>query len=165
MIRYTEEKKTAVLKRMMPPESGSPAKLSAELGISESCLYYWRMQARKKGVWMPDAKQNPEQWSSANKFIVVAETLRMTETELSAYCRQKGLFVEQVKTWRQACEGANEGAEQTRAETRQESRLDKQRIRELERELQRKEKALAEAAALLILRKKLAAFHSESGDA
>ena len=48
MIRYTEEKKASVLKRMMPPESVSVAKLSAELGISESCLYYWRMKAKQQ---------------------------------------------------------------------------------------------------------------------
>lgn len=35
---------------------------------------------------------------------------------------------------------------------------DKKRIRQLERDLQRKEKALAEAAALLILRKKAQAI-------
>ena len=164
MIRYTAEKKTAVLNRMMPPESGSVAKLSIELGISESCLYYWRMKAKQKGALMPDSKQPPEQWSSANKFTVVLETARITETELSTYCRQKGLFVEQVKMWRQICEDANQRAEKISIDSRQESKIDKQRIHLLERELHRKEKALAEAAALLILRKKLDAFYSESED-
>ena len=164
MIRYTEEKKVSVLKRMMPPESCSVAKLSAELGISESCLYYWRMKAKQKGALMPDSTQQPEQWSSANKFTVVLETARMTEAELSTYCRQKGLFVEHVKTWRQICEDANQHAGKMSIETRKESKQDKQRIHVLERELHRKEKALAEAAALLILRKKLDAFYSESED-
>lgn len=164
MIRFTEEKKAAVIKRMMPPESYSLAKLSMELGISESCLYNWRLKARKKGVLVGDAKQKPEQWSSANKFTVVLETARLSETELSAYCRQKGLFVEQVKAWRQACEDANQRTGQSSVETRKALQVDKKRIRELERELQRKEKALAEAAALLILRKKLAAFYSEPED-
>lgn len=164
MIRYTEEKKAAALKRMMAPESCSVAKLSVELGISESCLYHWRIKAQQQGLLMTDSKQHPEQWSSANKFIVVAETFRMTETELSAYCRQKGLFVEQVKAWRQACEGANNGAEKISVEMRKASQADKQHIRDLERELLRKEKALAEAAALLILRKKLAAFYRDAED-
>lgn len=164
MIRYTEEKKAAVLKRMMPPESCSVTQLSVELGISESCLYNWRMKARQKGVLMPDPKQNSAHWNSSNKFIVVLETARMTEAELSTYCRQNGLFIEQVNMWRQACEGANDRAEQASNDSRKESKMDKQRIRELERELQRKEKALAEAAALLILRKKLDAFYSEAED-
>ena len=37
-------------------------------------------------------------------------------------------------------------------------RKDKKRIQELERELRRKDKALAETAALLVLRKKLNAY-------
>lgn len=164
MIRFTEEKKAAALKRMMPPESCPLAKLSIELGISESCLYNWRMKARKKGVLVPDSKQQPEQWSSANKFTVVLETARLSETELSAYCRQKGLFVEQVKAWRQACEDANERAGQSGAETRKALQVEKKRVRDLERELLRKNSALAEAAALLVLRKKLAAFYSEAED-
>ena len=39
---------------------------------------------------------------------------------------------------------------------------DKKRIKALERELRRKEKALAEAAALLVLRKKLNALWAEN---
>jgi len=164
MIRYSEEKKAAALKRMMPPESCSPAKLSVELGISAASLYNWRVKARKEGLAVPDSKQKPEQWSSANKFLIVAESLRLTETELSAYCRQKGLYVEQVKAWRLACETANESSEKNTAETRKALQAEKKRVRELERELQRKEKALAEAAALLILRKKLEAFYHQSED-
>lgn len=47
--------------------------------------------------------------------------------------------------------------QQTRNE-RAQSKEDKKRIRQLEKDLQRKEKALAEAAALLILRKKAQAI-------
>ena len=41
---------------------------------------------------------------------------------------------------------------------------DKKRIKELERELARKDKALAEAAALLLLQKKLDALWNKSED-
>lgn len=41
---------------------------------------------------------------------------------------------------------------------RQQARSDKQEIKQLRRELRHKEKALAEAAALLVLRKKLNAL-------
>ena len=162
MIRYSEEKKAAILKRMLPPERSSIAKLSVELGVSESCLYNWRLKAQKAGALVPHSKQPPEQWSSANKFTVVLETARLNEAELSAYCRQKGLFVEQVKTWRLACETANDRTDHLGIEARKASKADQKRIRDLERELQRKEKALAEAAALLILRKKLEAFYQEA---
>jgi hypothetical protein len=41
---------------------------------------------------------------------------------------------------------------------REQARADKKRIAELERELRRKDKALAETAAILVLRKKMNAF-------
>lgn len=164
MLRYSDEKKAAVLKRMLAPECRSPAQLSKEYGISEATLYNWRKAARAKGSLMPDAKQSPEQWSSENKFTVVVETAHLNENELSAYCRQKGLLVEQVKAWRQACEGANRETDAREQANTKLSKADKKRIAELEKELQRKEKALAEAAALLILRKKLEAFYHKPED-
>jgi transposase-like protein len=164
MKRYSDEKKAAVLKRMLPPECCSPAQLSKVFGISEATLYNWRTAARAKGSLMPDAKQTPEQWSSENKFTVVVETARLNETELSAYCRQKGLLVEQVKAWRKACESANRDTELREQNSAKLSKADKTRIKELEKELQRKEKALAEAAALLVLRKKLEAFYHKPAD-
>jgi len=54
-------------------------------------------------------------------------------------------------------------AEQAR-EQRHQSKDDKRRIQQLEKELQRKEKALAEAAALLILRKKVQAIWGDKED-
>lgn len=47
----------------------------------------------------------------------------------------------------------------------QQTKQDRRRIKELERELRRKDKALAEAAALLVLRKNLAAiFNRDKGE-
>jgi transposase-like protein len=52
---------------------------------------------------VPGSGKSPEQWSAQAKVAVVAETLVLSEVELSAYCREKGLYPEQVKAWRQAC--------------------------------------------------------------
>ena len=85
----------------------------------------------------------------------------LSEAELGQYCREKGLYPDQVKGWKQDClEGFNSNPERQR-ETAKQSRADKKQIRQLEKELSRKEKALAEAAALLVLRKKLKAFYGE----
>ncbi len=107
---------------------------------------------------MPGNGKNAEEWSSKDKFAVVLETAQLNEAELAEYCRRKGLFVEQITVWRDACQEANAqlGA-QTREELAQ-GKSDRKRIKELEKELRRKEKALAEAAALIILRKKAQAI-------
>ncbi len=47
---------------------------------------------------------------------------------------------------------------------REQAKADKKRIKELERELKRKDKALAEAAAILVLRKKFNAYWSDDSE-
>ena len=50
MKQYPEERKQAVLKRMMPPENTPVSVLVEETGISDVTLYHWRKQARAKRV-------------------------------------------------------------------------------------------------------------------
>jgi hypothetical protein len=69
-----------------------------------------------------------------------------------------------VAAWRAACRSANANATEQAREQRQQSKEDRKRIQQLEKELQRKEKALAEAAALLILRKKVQAIWGDKED-
>lgn len=166
MPRYSEARKEAVLRRMMPPENLPLAKVAKETGISEQTLYNWRKQAKLRGLAVPGNGQTPENWSSADKFAVVLETSRLNEAELSEYCRKKGLMPEQVVRWRRACEEANAGVESQEREAAANRREDKKRVKDLERELKRKEKALAETAALLVLSKKYQAFlNKEDEDA
>ena len=107
---------------------------------------------------MPGSGKNAEAWSSEDKFAVVLETAALNATELAEYCRRKGLFAEQIAAWRSVCMSANASVvQQTRSQQAQ-AKEDRKRIRQLEKDLQRKEKALAEAAALLILRKKAQAI-------
>ena len=68
---------------------------------------------------------------------------------------------EQLAQWRGACETANDWDREANRQLKSEQKADRKRIRELERELHRKEKALAEAAALMVLRKKADAIWGE----
>jgi hypothetical protein len=84
----------------------------------------------------------------------VIETAAMNEAELSEYCRQRGLYPEQIRVWREACERANDW---DRAASRQIARETKDAQAAHPgsgARTARKEKALAEAAALMVLRKK-----------
>src|SRR3989338_1313332 len=108
MSKYSQELKQAVLKRMMPPESRSVAALSRETGITETTLYNWRNVARRAGAVMPGGgQQQAEEWDYPAKFAAVLETASPREEALETYCRSKGLYVEQVRVWRAACEQAN----------------------------------------------------------
>jgi transposase len=167
MRRYSEAVKADVRRRMSPPQRQSVAQISAELGIHVVTLYNWRKAWRMQGEVVPASEKEPEGWGATDKFTVVLETAGLNATELSAYCRERGLFPEQVERWRQASQDANEKPVLTLKEQKELERLraqDQKEIKRLKQELRRKEKALAEAAALLIASKKIQAFWGEDGD-
>lgn len=143
---------------MLPPNNKTIREIATEEGITESTLYMWRNQAREEGRLMPDGDTTPASWSSRDKFNAVLETGAMNEAELAEYCRKRGLFPEQVREWRQACEKANSREEAGSRQAVQALKQERQRTRKLAQELARKEKALAETAALLVLRKKAQAI-------
>ncbi|WP_255209109.1 hypothetical protein [Paraburkholderia youngii] len=111
-------------------------------------------RGERKGMAVPGDGKNAEGWSSEDKFAVVLQTATLNAAEVAEYCRRKGLYLEQVAAWRASCVAANANAAEQAREQRQQPKEDKQRIKQLEKELQHKEKTLAEAAALLVLRKK-----------
>jgi transposase-like protein len=106
----------------------------------------------------------PDKWSNEEKFSVVLETSALAEVELNEYCRAKGLYPEQVKRWKQACIEGNKQNPVKKAKDTAEQKSDKKQIKALERELHRKDKALAEAAALIVLGKKYDAYWKEKED-
>jgi transposase-like protein len=167
MRRYSEAVKADVRRRMSPPHRQSVAQISAELGIHVFTLYNWRKTWRLQGEVVPASEKDPEGWGATDKFTVVLETAGLNATELSAYCRERGLYPEQVERWRQASQDANDKPVLTLKEQKELERLraqDQREIKRLKQELRRKEKALAEAAALLIASKKIQAFWGEDGD-
>ena len=167
MRRYSEAVRADVRRRMSPPHRQSVAQISAELGIHVVTLYNWRKTWRLQGEVVPASEKDPEGWGATDKFTVVLETAGLNATELSAYCRERGLYPEQVERWRQASQDANEKPVLTLKEQKELERLraqDQREIKRLKQELRRKEKALAEAAALLIASKKIQAFWGEDGD-
>jgi transposase-like protein len=163
-MRYSSERKEAVLKKMLPPHHRALSELAREEGISEATLYNWRKKARAQGRLLPEGEQGPAGWKSQDKFAAVVETAALSEAELGEYCRRRGLYPEQIRAWRVACEQANDWEREQQRRWKESQQADHQRLRELERELQRKEKALAEAAALLVLRKKAEAIWGDRED-
>ena len=152
---------------MHPPHRQSVARISEELGIHVMTLYNWRKAWRLQGEVVPSSEKEPEGWNAADKFTVVLESAGLNATELSAYCRERGLFPEQVSRWRQAAQDANANPVLTMAEQKELEKLraqDQREIKALKKELQRKEKAMAEMAALLVLQKKWDAFCSEDAE-
>lgn len=162
--RYSEAFKEQAVSKMMPPNAQSVAEVSRLTGVSEPTLYNWRNQYRDKGTAVPADSANPESWSGENKLAVVIETAALNETELAEYCRRKGLYAEQIARWREAAISGASTQRPLSASERQDLQREKKKSKQLEKELRRKDKALAEAAALLILAKKAQAIWGERED-
>lgn len=164
MPRYSEERKAAVLSKLLPPTNRTVTSVSAEEGISDVTLYSWLKQCRQRGMPVPGHRTNADNWSPEAKLAVVIETATLSEAERAAYCREKGLYVEQIQRWKEAClQGASlqPGLEKAAQKQQRESQ---NTIKKLQAEVRRKDRALAETAALLVLSKKLEALYSNDPD-
>jgi transposase len=158
MSRLPQARKEAILSKMLSPHPLTIAALSKQEGISEATLYNWRKQLRHEGRPVPEHDRSSENWSAATKFAIVVETATLSETELAEYCRSKGLYPQHIKAWRDTAIESQDGSKQAAAVHQQQGRDYRKQIKRLEREIARKDKALAEAAALLILQKKMRAL-------
>lgn len=155
-MNYSPELKDALLRRIAS-NNESITKISREEGISEQTLRNWRDKARREGYAAPGTDAIPDNWSTQDKFLIVVETASINETELAEYARKKGLYVEQIKAWKDACMNANGGV------AKEASRLNRE-LKDFEKERRKLEKEFAEAEALLVLSKKANALWGESED-
>ena len=168
MRRYEPEVREAMVQRMMSPENVCIATLARETGISRGTLQNWRKQAKAtKGTPVPGNGKRPAAWSSEDKFLAVVATTSMNQVEVAEYCRSKGLYAQELQSWRRACIEGQEKMTLREDMKALKDALEKERKRtkEAERELLRKDRALAETAALLALRKKAQAIWGEDEDA
>jgi len=157
MKRISPERKASVLAKLLPPYNMTVAAVAQKEGISEATLYNWRNQAKSEGKPVPGAiNKNSEQWPAEARFAAIVETATLSEAEVAEYCRKKGLYPEQLVQWKQAFLQVT--APDDKAALKQSQKENKQ----LKKELVRKEKALAEAAAILVLRKKLRDYYGET---
>lgn len=160
-MEYSRSIKIGVLKKVLPPESKSIRGISRQFGISEQTIRNWIKQ-KKDGIFdSVGADKTPRLFSVKEKYQLLMESARMSDEDLGLFLRERGLHSEHLKLWDQ---------ELREMVTTKEDKKDKKlkelikRNRELEKELARKEKALAETAALLVLKKKLEILLGEDGD-
>jgi len=158
VARYSAERKEAILKKLLPPQNMTVAEVAKSEGVSSKTLYHWRDELRKKGQPVPGKTLTSDDWSAEAKLAVIIQTASMSEVEMSRYCREKGLFKEHILEWKADCLGGFESSQSQTKKIKIQAKADKDEIKLLKSELRYKDKALAETAALLVLRKKLNAL-------
>ena len=143
---------------LLSPYNYSLRRIANELSVGASTVSKWRKELISDGLLKEDVEQKNEVFTAEQIFSFVIETSTMTEHELAEYCRSKGLFVEKVKEWRTISIQAHHSKAEIQYKQDSIRRSDKKKIKALEKELARKDKALAETAALLVLREKFNAL-------
>jgi transposase len=140
--------KQKMLARLTGRDAVSARQLALDTGLRQQTLSRWLQEASSLPV-MP-AKRPTRDWSIEEKIRILAKASPLTGGELADFLQREGVRQAEYEQWRLAL------GEDGRA-----SLTTVKRIRTLERELARKEKALAEAAALLVLKKKLLALEED----
>ena len=138
--------------KLIGKHATSAHRLSQETGVSQTALSQWRAQARNIRVVPPAEKRPRRTWTWGRKVEILAATAELEGEQLLAYLEREDVTLGELERWRTLLADDQPSVAATK------------RIKGLERELARKEKALAEAAALLILKKKLGDYYSAAED-
>ncbi len=166
MPQYSEAFRSRMVARLVGPRAVSANALSQEAGVSQGCLSRWLREVRSVGGMTQSSgkKKGKKLWTGAEKLRVLTEAAVLSESDFGALLRREGLHEAQLSEWRQAAEAALAEGQMARgrAKPSDEAVRNALRIKELEREVRRKDKALAETAALLVLKKKVQEIWGDS---
>lgn len=150
--RYSKEFKQSAVEKLLDRGFRPVTAIVEELGVPSPTLYQWRKDFDKL-VGMKNKPQRPQDRSPEEKFKAVLKYESLAEEKRGEFLRREGFHKEHIQAWQKQME---EGL--LKPTNKQADRLqrvkDQRKIKELERELRRKDKALAETAALLVLKKK-----------
>ena len=157
--QYNESFRQQALEKVYSRDSRSIRSVALDLNMSFGTLRNW-MKADKNSSQSKAGLQSkrPNEWSPAERLEILKESHGLDDEALNALCRAKGVFRHHLEQWEAAFLVA--GPTVNRSELRELKDTNKA----LTRELNRKEKALAEAAALLVLQKKYRALWEEKDE-
>jgi len=155
-VVYTEAFREQALEKVYSRGNRTVLAVADELHLSPWTLKNWMKAVKKKpssntGV----CSKRPHDRSRAERLQLLLNSHALKDEALNAFCREQGVFPHQLHHWKADFEA------ETVSEHPAQLRTLKAEKTQLERELQRKDKALAEAAALLVLQKKYQALWEE----
>ena len=132
--------------------------VAVELNVNYHTLKYWmKGQSMVKHSGTIAGERRPQDWRAEEQLVALQESYGLSGEGLQAWCRERGLFAHHLTDWKAAfCAQGKETVPGLR-----EVRSLKDENAQLKLELVRKEKALAEAAALLVLQKKFRALWAD----
>jgi transposase-like protein len=147
--KYSENFKKEVVKKLLPPINKTTTELSQEIGVSPQSIRNWKknyLTNNKNSDIVNSSKLN-----LFNKYKIVLEAESLPEDEYGKWLRSNGFYSDQIKLWKGEIERfMRNDIKKLKADN---SKL-KDENKRLKKDLEKKDKALSEASALLILKKK-----------
>jgi transposase-like protein len=154
--QYNKSFRQQALEKVYTRGNGTIQMVADDLNMSKGTLRNWmKADQDNSPAKAGQRSRRPNDWSLAERLQLLMDSHGLDEGALNAFCREKGIFRHHLEQWQGAFTAG--GAVDNRAELRELKDTNKA----LARELNRKEKALAEAAALLVLQKKYQALWEE----
>ena len=157
-MAYPAEFREAAVQKVLRPGSPGIEAVARQLNINSNTLTRWRNNYLGRGN-MRKGKR-PKDWTSEQKLKAIMETSGLEAAAVGEYCRGNGIHASQLELWKEQCLASMRRGPKVDPERRSLENENKS----LKKELRRKEKALAEAAALLVLKKKAEALWGDLED-
>lgn len=148
---YSREFKDAIVAKLVNRGNQTVAQVCEAEGLGKATATNWLRNATMPAM---NKKMKLKKWSAKEKLRAVGETLSANETELGTFLRKEGLHSQQLQEWQDQALSSLESSPKAYPSQEAFEALVQQN-KQLEREILRKDKALAEASALLILQKKV----------
>lgn len=145
--KYSREFKEALVTQLLTRGDRTITSVCEEAGVSRRTATKWLQRCGT--VTVHPTQRGHMTWTAEAKLKALIETAGLAENELGLYLRREGLYSTQIMEWRADVIAHFATRPTPKKDARDET------IRQLEREILRKDKALAEASALLILQKKV----------
>jgi transposase len=160
-MKYSEGFRNSVLRKVLPPENRSVYSVAKEMGISPITIQSWLSKLKEGTLSLEHegSDPTPSQRGVSEKFKLLLESKSLSDENLGEWLRQHGLHSEHLVLWEQELEGVVTNKQQ---DLKHENAALKKEIKHLKKERSRDKSAMAEALALLTLKKKVAKlFDSE----
>jgi transposase len=159
-MKYSKRLKETALRKILPPENLSVSDVAREMGISEQTIYNWKKQAENGSLFIEETS-SPLQMGQLEQYNLILDSKSISEDRMGEWLRKKGLHSEHLNLWEQEIKDTLSNKDN---KLKLENQKLKKEKKDLEKELRRKDKALAEMAALLTLKKKAEAIWGDGED-
>ena len=156
-MRYSIGFRQSILRRVLPPENQNVYTVAKEIGISPNTIRDWLKQYNEGtiGLESEGLEPVPSQRGAKEKLKLLLESRVLREEEKVDWLRRHGMHTEHLTLWEQELEGIITDKQEKLQKEMKELRKENQRLK---KEAERNHKAMAEALALLTLKKKAEAL-------